>query len=660
MASAGVLREPQPLAPKLGTDDEDDDDFEAAGPRTDASKSFSRALAARFRELEHFVSDEFRRLENRQSALRARHGPPASPRGAVVPSKWRVQTAGAPEHGSPPPSSISLELPSPGDSQVQLVDKNRRSGSFGDVMQDSSCSIRSRPARCSFAAIDEEFDIKPQSNSPSVSIEGGGEESHQRTVRSHPRVSQRMSALLSQVSQRGYKTTFNLDWVATSADHRRNSATSRGWFRCWLSSLRSPEKQSVFVDTFMGIVVLLNCAIIGISSDIRKGWRGWSEIDAAFATLFLLEVFMKMRIHGLHYYMFGDRRRWHLLEIFLMLLAWFEVYLNFSAENAQRQPSDQFSLFRLLRLVRIARLLRVCDLRMMSDLMVMVKGTLGGIKTLLWSTVLISLPLYAVSLIFRETLGTEGQELFDSVPLSFFTVFRCIVAGECTDRSGRPIFAIVADAHGWGYACVYCIIRIFFTFGLFNVIVAIFVENVVAGAKTNALLMKRTRLRDERFLATKLIALLQHVVEMHWERTLTASNGLRFARMSVLSNKERAEMLLVEASKLEITPEFFEELLKNADVMEILRDLDISDEDSMTLFETLDVDGSGVIDVEELFDGISKLRGDARRSDVIRIMFMLQRLQGDFKDYVSSVEAAKRSHSGDIANRTAENRRGTM
>merc|ERR1712151_1069752 len=100
----------------------------------------------------------------------------------------------------------------------------------------------------------------------------------------------------------------------------------------------------------------------------------------------------------------------------------------------------------------------------------------GGIRTLCWSTVLISLPLYAVALILRETVGqiqdaegtpSSGAEMFRSVPDSFFTVFRCVVAGECTEEAGRPIFLHVAANHGWGYALLYCFTMLFMIFGLF-------------------------------------------------------------------------------------------------------------------------------------------------------------------------------------------------
>merc|ERR1712232_1216464 len=108
-----------------------------------------------------------------------------------------------------------------------------------------------------------------------------------------------------------------------------------------------------------------------------------------------------------------------------------------------------------------------------------------------------------MSLVLIETLGKQhqdegsggGAECFGTMALSFFTVFRCVVTGECSDAHGRPLFHLIALKYGWPYALFYCVCMMFMTFGLFNVIVSIFIENVLAAAKSNAQLLKRQRLR---------------------------------------------------------------------------------------------------------------------------------------------------------------------
>merc|ERR1712083_573287 len=88
-----------------------------------------------------------------------------------------------------------------------------------------------------------------------------------------------------------------------------------------------------------------------------------------------------------------------------------------------------------------------------------------------------------------------------------------------------------------------------------------------------------------------------------------------------------------QVSSIELTPEFFEDLRKYTEFQDILRDLDIADEDQLDLFDTLDVDGGGTIDLEELITGISKLRGDARRSDIVGVGLIVRAVQLAVNDF---------------------------
>merc|ERR1712048_917143 len=118
-----------------------------------------------------------------------------------------------------------------------------------------------------------------------------------------------------------------------------------------------------------------------------------------------------------------------------------------------------------------------------------------------------------VAVMLRDTIGgNEDDEniahLFSSVSLAFFTLFRCIAGNDCNNGDGKPLFVYLVASYGWGYSVLYCFLIIAMTFGLFNVIVAIYVENTVAAAKYNDTLVQRSRLADQRRLASKSIELL--------------------------------------------------------------------------------------------------------------------------------------------------------
>lgn len=91
---------------------------------------------------------------------------------------------------------------------------------------------------------------------------------------------------------------------------------------------------------------------------------------------------------------------------------------------------------------------------------------------------------------------------------------RCDIGTHHAQEDGRPLFWHVFINHGWGFALLYLASTFFVTFGLFNVIVAIFVENVVAAARTNETLVKRQRSRDKLFFANKMTQLVELISAM--------------------------------------------------------------------------------------------------------------------------------------------------
>jgi len=388
------------------------------------------------------------------------------------------------------------------------------------------------------------------------------------------------------------------------------------------------KRQYYLLEIGMPAVILVNALTIGLSADIGRGAKFWTVVDAIFALIYSLEVIWRLRELGFRLYMCGSDWTWNIFETLLAALAWLEVASGLLTDA----NNSKTSLFRVLRLVRITKILRVARLHIFCDLMAMVNGAMGSCMTLFYSMILICIPLYIVSLVLRETVGTDpragdGSENFVNLPIAFFTMFRCIVAMDCSDDQGKPIFVKLTTESGWIYGTIYCLTTVLLVFGLFNVIVAIYVENTVAAARYSDLNHKRHRLRDKEYFRTRTEELLQYI----W---------------AVTQNKHVAHVdwntwNLDEVAHVEMTKEFFEELCQDPHFQDLLRDLDIADEDQIDLFETLDMDGGGTIDVEELIMGIAKLRGEARRADLVATLLIARSLQSSVQELVRLVQAER-------------------
>merc|ERR1719440_2318506 len=108
--------------------------------------------------------------------------------------------------------------------------------------------------------------------------------------------------------------------------------------------------------------------------------------------------------------------------------------------------------------------------------------------------VLLVIPIYAIALVLRETVGESDLQYeeyhlhyikpFMTLSNSFFTVFRCIM-GDCSTATGQPIPVLLTDNFGWAFAVGFAVVISVTTFGLFNVIIALYVDNIQQAQKNS-------------------------------------------------------------------------------------------------------------------------------------------------------------------------------
>jgi hypothetical protein len=256
----------------------------------------------------------------------------------------------------------------------------------------------------------------------------------------------------------------------------------------------------------------------------------------------------------------------------------------------------------------------------------MITGLVGGMNTLVWALVLLVGIIYVVALCFREIFGRkEGRVLnmFDSVPRSMFTVFRCAF-GDCSNPDGTPVFEWVTQQYGGVYSILYCMFLFLITVGLFNVISAIFVGSTMESFEKQMLVKQQDRLADKELwssrVTTLVICFLEYIGHDVKDRTQAA---------------QELEGLLT----YEVGHEVFREWVQDPRVMEALHDLDINPDDHFHLFHILDCDQSGGLYVSEIIDGIMRLRGEPRRSDVITIDLMVRAIQSQCNAIEQGVQA---------------------
>jgi len=390
--------------------------------------------------------------------------------------------------------------------------------------------------------------------------------------------------------------------------------------------LRNLKMQDVefLVDSLMLWIVAVNAIILGITMDMPSHF-GFTVLDYIFTCLFVFEFGLKVMLHGCTKHFTGPGAVGNIFDITIVVLD----ILSLLLERMDVQFALKSSLLRLLRLGKLARLVRIFRLPAVQTFVSMVEGMMGGLTTLLWSIVLYAMILFVISLIFRELLGNDVKDVvfdnFNSVPRAMYTTFRCNM-GDCSDSSGVPIFEFVLTEYEYGiaYSILYCIMTFTITVGLFNVISANFVDSTLAASRRYANNMKQERLSNEVLWATRLTSLVRRLCEL--------KNG---------SAPEEMSSAIASLSVMSFEKSVLDNWVRDPEVKRALKDLDIDPQDFNDLSDILDPDQSGTIEMVELQEGLRRLRGFTRRSDILRVDLMVRSLARNLNDVQSLIRTAK-------------------
>eukprot|EP00445_Apocalathium_hangoei_P038857 CAMPEP_0203949944 /NCGR_PEP_ID=MMETSP0359-20131031/84221_1 /ASSEMBLY_ACC=CAM_ASM_000338 /TAXON_ID=268821 /ORGANISM="Scrippsiella Hangoei, Strain SHTV-5" /LENGTH=615 /DNA_ID=CAMNT_0050882019 /DNA_START=125 /DNA_END=1972 /DNA_ORIENTATION=- len=406
--------------------------------------------------------------------------------------------------------------------------------------------------------------------------------------------------------------------ASRSEEHRVSMRSKSRYVVDTLKGLTMQQAEMV-LDSMMGAIIFINAILIGIVMDHSDDSIGWIIADSVFSLIFISEICIKVMLHTFVGHFCGRMRASNIFDASLVItdLAQLVMVVLFpgAAKKADALPSA--SLFRIIRLAKLARLLRLLRSAVFQDLLAMIQGMASGFQTLLWSMVLFFLVVYAVSLLFREFLGRHPQEnvfeYFQNVPRSMFTTFRCSF-GDCTTAGGMPIFEHVHLAYGASASFFYCVFIFAITIGLFNVISAIFVETTMAAAMQLQHNKKEHRLRDQKLWNTRITTLVRCIMEV-------------------------SGMLTIDGRMSDAVEQIYGlEVVKTKEGAQALLDLDINSGDHPYLSDLLDPDNGGTIPISEFIDGIRRLRGDPRRSDIVLIDLMIRDIQKQIGEIMCKVD----------------------
>jgi len=372
-----------------------------------------------------------------------------------------------------------------------------------------------------------------------------------------------------------------------------------------------------YLDILMNLVIVANAITVGWFATSRGvGWGAPQTADLIFTSIFLMEMLIKIWRTGLRRHFCGPEWSWNVFDASIVCLGLADFIMTMAVVNSNSfNPSNLLAL----RLIRVGRLLRVVRMALFRELKLMINGIVGLLKTLSCALIILLLIVYFLGICLVQLLDISAGEvvpeqavLFDGVPRSMFTVFRCLMTGDCTAANGTPITLHLNEALGWPYTIAYSLCCVLVNYGIGSLITALVVDTTLNEAK-------KTEYRNSIKEATrKTMAMRLRSLGLLFEQEQLKEDGLEHHAGA-------------NPSMLFLSRQGFISACKRQEVKEILDGLDIEEADRHDLFDAIDADGNGFIELDELVEGITKMGGKARKADTVasrlKISTLLRRVE---------------------------------
>jgi len=418
-----------------------------------------------------------------------------------------------------------------------------------------------------------------------------------------------------------------------------------------INDLAGPGERTnilTIMEPIVALLIVANGVMIGLQTHPgNEDWSGWPAMEAAFTCTLLVEIFIRMYFMRCRNYWCGPDRYWSYFDVFLVATGLSDAILQ-AIVDENIIDANGTSLLRFCRLIRLVRIVKVFRIKAMRDLRLMVKGLIAGVRTLTLAFLLLFGVLYVISGLAAITIGSDSKTkdlnldtYFSDIPQTMFTAFRCFT-GECTNEFGHPILIELKEAYGLPFVLAYIISYMLVSMGIFNVILAVYVDITMKAAKENDAVTAEQYSRESVRVARatrELLKKFQAAYHTFHEMEEDDDTGKRLAKMKL--NKPSKLFAQDGMHDMEITKEMFLLIIQDRSVQKLMNELDLPP-DRANMFEIIDADGSGTLQLAELLHGLLKMRGDISKSDAVAAYLATKAVQNmltEIKEDLRSVRS---------------------
>eukprot|EP00434_Breviolum_minutum_P016033 symbB.v1.2.014132.t1/scaffold1024.1/size143406/8 len=402
----------------------------------------------------------------------------------------------------------------------------------------------------------------------------------------------------------------------------------------------------LIMDVGIVLVISVNAVCIGVSADQNPDSVWWEVLELVFFGIYLLEFIVKACFLDRCNYFVGPDWTWNIFDFICLMISAVELsvaYIRRLVGGGDDNGSKLGAFLKVLRLARLARLVRVMRFKAFKELKLMALGLFSGLKALFWAIVLLMAVVFTTSVVAQSFFGALLEE-FRTIDRSMFTLFRCFTE-TCETYEGDPIPERLFREFGTFFQIVYILTTMLVTVGLFNLIMAVFIDNVTksqnqrkqkelgesADSTECALKLVLAKFINEPRAGERSKDLVKRISEDAMKKLASLTDAGRSQNLAARKRLANEAFHLLQECGINITREVFQAWLKDPEFVKVLEEAEVDISNKFELFNILDVDSGGELSVEELLTGLMGLRGDVSKGDVVSILLrvrdILQRVE---------------------------------
>lgn len=287
----------------------------------------------------------------------------------------------------------------------------------------------------------------------------------------------------------------------------------------------------VFVDTdlswaegtmfqsFIGCVIAFNSILMGLETDVE--WAGWFYIEQVLLSIYVFELVVRLKGSGVFFISRSNPDIvWNTLDFLIvvssMLDSWVAPFIGLlhrlfthSQHSDAKEPSSvslgqAMMLLRMLRLLRVLRLLKL--VKAVRPLYNLVTGIAATVQGVFWVLIFVFTAVYAMGIVATRLIGhgmifVNGKvpeqifQVFSSVPVSMFTLFRCM-SGSSTLEESAALDELTRDFTIARFGFVF--FMVFSSWTLLSILTAVVSENMITTTGAQQLEMKIMASEEDR------------------------------------------------------------------------------------------------------------------------------------------------------------------